>query len=229
MNVIEISHTLQKWLSGKNAENAAYYYNPSLDNKSDAPCTLGPMSSTCEFCSTMKFKGETPDLCCSGGKKNIRRYNSCFQRTSFGSSKQVIETGYMPTFKVQGQVYHIIGSIFPFPVEEPKFLQIYFIDGNTEQAELCCKIVQQVKQDLVLKFQDMLQRNNSYIKSCITTQIMHGPCRVINSFSPCIKDGRCTKRYPRECFKENQTGKDGYPLYRHRKPENRGFSTVINV
>ncbi|GFR29131.1 ATP-dependent DNA helicase [Trichonephila clavata] len=71
----------------------------------------------------------------------------------------------MPTFKVQGQIYHRIGSIFPCPAEEPKFLQIYFIDSNTEQAEQRCKIVQQVKQDLVLKLQDMLQRNNSYIKS----------------------------------------------------------------
>ncbi|GFT29866.1 uncharacterized protein TNCV_4892451 [Trichonephila clavipes] len=85
--------------------------------------------------------------------------------TSFGSSKQVIKTGFMPTFKVQGQVYHRIGSIFPCLAEEPKFLQIYFIDSNTKQAEQCCKIVQQVKQDLVLKLQDMLQHNNSYIKS----------------------------------------------------------------
>ncbi|GFR20445.1 helitron_like_N domain-containing protein [Trichonephila clavata] len=34
-----------------------------------------------------------------------------------------------------------------------------------EQAEQRCKIVQQVKQDLVLKLQDMLHHNNSYIKS----------------------------------------------------------------
>ncbi|GFU70908.1 helitron_like_N domain-containing protein [Trichonephila clavipes] len=85
--------------------------------------------------------------------------------TSFGSSKQVIETGFMPTFKVQGRVYHRIGSIFPFPAEEPNILQIYFIDSNAEQVEQRCKIVQQVKQDLVLKLQDMLQRNNFYIKS----------------------------------------------------------------
>ncbi|GFQ98564.1 helitron_like_N domain-containing protein [Trichonephila clavata] len=39
------------------------------------------------------------------------------------------------------------------------------IENNTEQAEQRCKIVQQVKQDLVLKLQDMLQRNNSYIQS----------------------------------------------------------------
>ncbi|GFR12144.1 ATP-dependent DNA helicase [Trichonephila clavata] len=469
----------------KDKENAAYSYNPSINYKSDASCILGSMSITCQFCSAMKFKGEAPGLCCSGGKvhlpvlrdppeplhtllssdsvcaklfrKNIRRYNSCFQMTSFGSSKQIIESGFMPTFKVQGQVYHKIGSLFPCPAEEPKFLQIYFIDSNMEQAEQRCKIVQQVKQDLVLKLQDMLHHNNSYIKSfksaieklgpdfriiihadrvptgehsrrfnepttsevavimagdqhgkrdiiletrnnsiqkiadthrsydalqdavvsegnvsdvgqliilpssftgsprymhertqdamtyvrnygrpdlfitftcnpawseienelflgqkphnrhdllarvfhgklkilmnlinkgkffgvvqcymytiewqkrglphahilvwlqetlhvhkvddfisaeipnpeedpelfnCITTQMVHGPCGAIKPFSPCMKDGKCTKRYPRDFLKETQTGKDGYPLYRRRRPEDGGFSAVMNV
>ncbi|GFR04450.1 helitron_like_N domain-containing protein [Trichonephila clavata] len=35
----------------------------------------------------------------------------------------------------------------------------------------------------------------------ITTQMVHGPYRVMNPFSPCVKDGRCTKRYPRDFFK----------------------------
>ncbi|GFX34780.1 ATP-dependent DNA helicase PIF1 [Trichonephila clavipes] len=125
-----VTHT-SKMAIWKDKENFAYSYNPSIDYKSDASCTLGHMPITCQFCSAMKFKGETPGLCCSGGKvhlpvlrdppeplhtllssdsvcakvfqKNIRQYNSCFQMTSFGSSKQVIETGFMPTFKVQGK------------------------------------------------------------------------------------------------------------------------------
>ncbi|GFR11280.1 helitron_like_N domain-containing protein [Trichonephila clavata] len=65
--------------------------------------------------------------------------------------------------------------------------------------------------------------------NCITTQLVHGPCEVINPFSPCMKNGRCTKRYPRDFLKETQTGRDGYPLCRRRRPEDGGFSTVINV
>ncbi|GFQ66807.1 ATP-dependent DNA helicase [Trichonephila clavata] len=65
--------------------------------------------------------------------------------------------------------------------------------------------------------------------NCITTQMVHGPCGAIKPFSPCMKDGKCTKRYPRDFLKETQTGKDGYPLYRRRRPEDGGFSAVMNV
>ncbi|GFV86540.1 helitron_like_N domain-containing protein [Trichonephila clavipes] len=120
-------------------------------------------------------EGEFPGICCGGGK-----YKAVQQLAL--SSKQVIETGFMPTFKVQGKVYHRIGSIFPCPAEEPKFLLIYFTD-NTEQAEQHCKIVQQVKQDLVLKLQDILQRNNSYIKSFKSAIEKLGPdfCIIIQA------------------------------------------------
>ncbi|GFY59348.1 hypothetical protein TNIN_235711 [Trichonephila inaurata madagascariensis] len=46
----------------KDKENAAYSYNPSIDYKYDALCILRPMSITCQFCSAVKFKGETPGL-----------------------------------------------------------------------------------------------------------------------------------------------------------------------
>ncbi|GBM88714.1 hypothetical protein AVEN_204009-1 [Araneus ventricosus] len=86
---------------------------------------------------------------------NIRRYNSCFQMTSFGTTKEIREPGYMPTFKVQGQVYHRIGSLYPLPNEEPKFLQIYFVGDGIQQAEQRCKNVPQARQDIVLQLQDM--------------------------------------------------------------------------
>ncbi|GBN61787.1 hypothetical protein AVEN_227601-1 [Araneus ventricosus] len=48
----------------------------------------------------------------------------------------------------------------------------------------------------------------------VTKQMVHGPCGSIDPHSPCMKDGICTKRYPRHFLKETQTGQDGYPLYR---------------
>jgi len=87
------------------------------------------MSHKCVYCDTLKFKEEAPGMCCSAGKvqlpsflpllepfyslimgfhpdhKNfmdrIRKYNNCFQMTSFGA-KKIIEDGFMPTFKVKG-------------------------------------------------------------------------------------------------------------------------------
>lgn len=94
----------------------------------------------------MKWQKETNGMCCSSGKvhievlqnppemlkkllngdhpqskhflDNIRSYNNAFQMTSFGA-KQVTEGPFMPTFKVQGQVYHLIGSLLP--ENEPKY------------------------------------------------------------------------------------------------------------
>ncbi|GBM08133.1 hypothetical protein AVEN_214464-1 [Araneus ventricosus] len=44
-----------------------------------------------------------------------------------------------------------------------------------------------------------------------------------------MKDKKCTKRYPRKMICETQMAEDGYPLYRRRKPEQGGHTTVINL
>ena len=49
----------------------------------------------------------------------LRSYNSAFQFTSFGANEIVV----MPTFKIQGQIYHLMGSLPPTQNEVPKFLQ----------------------------------------------------------------------------------------------------------
>ena len=43
-----------------------------------------------------------------------------------------------------------------------------------------------------------------------------------------MKDGKCTKRYPRQLIQDTQTGEDGYPLYRRRSSEDGGFGNGIN-
>ncbi|RZF47834.1 hypothetical protein LSTR_LSTR012849 [Laodelphax striatellus] len=50
---------------------------------------------------------------------------------------------------------------------------------------------------------------------------------LFNPKSPCMKDGKCTKRYPKELLKETRTGSDGYPLYKRRKPEDGGYTAQI--
>lgn len=65
----------------------------------------------------------------------------------------------------------------------------------------------------------------------VKKHMIHGPCGSINLNSPCMKDGVCTKRYPRCFIFETQSGKDGYPQYRRRKPEDLPlkFKTTIKI
>ena len=49
----------------------------------------------------------------------------------------------------------------------------------------------------------------------VTTFMMHGPCGISNSKSPCMEDGKCIKRFPKE-FVEKTFAGEGYPNYRRR-------------
>ncbi|XP_054091748.1 uncharacterized protein LOC128923513 [Zeugodacus cucurbitae] len=63
----------------------------------------------------------------------------------------------------------------------------------------------------------------------VTTNMIHGPCGAINPQSPCMVDGKCSKRYPRKLTAETVTGNDGYPLYRRRSPDDNGRTVTTKV
>ena len=63
----------------------------------------------------------------------------------------------------------------------------------------------------------------------VTKNMIHGPCGAINNESPCMKDGKCTKRYPRALHAETITGNDGYPQYRRRSTEDGGKVITLKV
>ena len=42
-----------------------------------------------------------------------------------------------------------------------------------------------------------------------------------------MKDGKCSKRYPKPFLLETQTNEEGYPSYRRRKPEDGGHQVKI--
>ncbi|KAL4083881.1 hypothetical protein QTP88_029197 [Uroleucon formosanum] len=146
-------------------------YDPDIAYRTDICVALGSMTYKCQWCSALKWKDETLGMCCSAGKvqlerlkqlpeslyslvnalhpdhvqfmNNIRKYNACFHMTSFGG-KQVTADGFLPTFKVRGQVYHLIGSILPEPGQAAQYLQIYFVCEDERE--------------------DMLHQVNPYIK-----------------------------------------------------------------
>ena len=57
--------------------------------------------------------------------------------------------------------------------------------------------------------------------------MVHGPCGALNRNSPCMKDNKCTKRFPKPFVEETRKGEDGYPTYRRRAPEDGGFQTFV--
>ena len=57
----------------------------------------------------------------------------------------------------------------------------------------------------------------------VTTWMLHGPC----SSKRCLQDGKCNKNFPKPFMAETRSDKDGYPLYRRRKPGEGGQEISI--
>jgi len=54
----------------------------------------------------------------------------------------------------------------------------------------------------------------------VCKHMMHGPCGVLNPKCPCMVDGQCRFKYPRQFCESTQQGKDAYPIYRRREDGN---------
>ena len=50
----------------------------------------------------------------------------------------------------------------------------------------------------------------------VSEMMTHGPCGDSNPNSPCMKDRRCTKHFPKDFCDETMVSEDGYPRYRRR-------------
>ncbi|XP_055910737.1 uncharacterized protein LOC129945100 [Eupeodes corollae] len=61
----------------------------------------------------------------------------------------------------------------------------------------------------------------------VTKHMIHGPCGALNVNSPCMAEGKCTKRYPRALIAETISGNDGYPLYRRPLPKDDGETVMV--
>lgn len=110
--------------------------------------------------------------------------------TSFGATN-IIRDNFMPTFKVilkhdtnndyfddnatfefenfdfqqiQGQVYHRLGSLLPFPDQSYQFLQIYFVGNPNVETDRRCNISSNLKRDIVERLQNMLHDENELVR-----------------------------------------------------------------
>ncbi|GFS60374.1 ATP-dependent DNA helicase [Trichonephila clavipes] len=57
--------------------------------------------------------------------------------------------------------------------------------------------------------------------------MIHGLCGTFNPNSPCMIDGKCSKRYPRALISNTLTGTDGYPLHRRRSAKEGGSDVTV--
>ncbi|XP_025203820.1 uncharacterized protein LOC112600731 [Melanaphis sacchari] len=145
----------------------AFEYGPDIKYYAHSKVVIGAMDKECPHCNALKFKHEPAGMCCASGKvqlqeietppeplnglligtdpdsnlflKSIRKFNSCFQMTSFGATKIVKNNAtngqqFNSTFKIKGQVYHRVGSLLPMPNKPHTFLQIYFMGGEDSET-----------------------------------------------------------------------------------------------
>ena len=145
-NLIQMARA--RSLSWIDKKKAAFNYDSTTDYAADASVAIGAMSFRCGHCAALKWKGESPGMCCYNGRVNLpplqvppeplqalllrtsphsttfqantRQYNGAFQITSFGTTGlDAREHVYMPTFRIQGQVYHRAGSLMPPKAKRP--------------------------------------------------------------------------------------------------------------
>ena len=63
----------------------------------------------------------------------------------------------------------------------------------------------------------------------VMSNMVHGPCGSINPQSPCMQDGHCSKKYPKQYCSETQLGADSYPLYKRSSPGDGGQVSTISM
>ncbi|XP_073955775.1 uncharacterized protein isoform X1 [Choristoneura fumiferana] len=174
-----------------NLERGAFSYDPEINYSGDKSVKIGEMSIICQHCKALKYSGESAGLCCAGGKvklpqlvpppdplhslvfgmendskhflANIQKYNNCFQMTSFGAT-HIVQNSFMPTFKIQGQIHHLLGALLPVPDADHQFLQIYFMGNQDAEVDRRCAHNPTVKRTIVQQLQTFLHQNNDLVK-----------------------------------------------------------------
>lgn len=56
----------------------------------------------------------------------------------------------------------------------------------------------------------------------------HGPCESGNRSTPCMKDGKCSKYFPKDFQTDTIVDQDGFPIYRRRNNGNFILKNDIN-
>lgn len=158
-------------------------YNPDLAYEADEIIALDSMNHhKRKYCNDLKWKEETPEMCCNNGKVQllsfehlpdtlnnllmdrhpyhnhfmnlIRKYNSCFQMTSFGVKKNCNRRIY--AYFQSSTPGLSFGSLMHKPDQNAKISQIYFVGKDETEVRLRWANFSDVKSGLVAQLQRML-------------------------------------------------------------------------
>ncbi|XP_021808472.1 uncharacterized protein LOC110752178 [Prunus avium] len=88
--------------------------------------------------------------------------------------------------------------------------------------------------DQIVKAEIPNEHEEPQLYNVVLKHMIHGPCGIQNPQSPCMKNGRCKRNYPKSFAASTIQGNDSYPIYRrqgNRMPvplDRRGNITVDN-
>ena len=84
--------------------------------------------------------------------------------------------------------------------------------------------------DKVIVAEIPCQETDPTLHNIVKANMVHGPCGTdVNPHGVCMKNGSCSKKYPRQFITQTQQGIDGYPKYRRRASKDGGHTAKITV
>ncbi|KAH9615795.1 hypothetical protein KSS87_021796 [Heliosperma pusillum] len=134
-----------------------------------------PAGEQCPKCAAFKFAFESKKFCCGDGDimlpqndypeplvrlytsheedavhfcKYVRLYNNLFAFNSIGGDFDSTTQKGIYVFRLHGQIYHHVPSLVPCD-GKPKYLQLYFYDGQHENENRTGCFPEQLRQDVI--------------------------------------------------------------------------------
>jgi hypothetical protein len=128
------------------------------DTKED----IGRMNIECNECVALKWKSETPTVCCNNGKVNLapfpnppqylhhlwtantvesrlfreqsRAFNNALALSSIKVTERKFSNNYCPSVVFEGKVCQMFGPLIPDDDQAPRFAQLYIHDPATQHT-----------------------------------------------------------------------------------------------
>ncbi|XP_074346407.1 uncharacterized protein LOC141685189 [Apium graveolens] len=98
----------------------------------------------------------------------------------------------------------------------PHVHMLIWLDGDSKR-----NLIANVDKYVIAEIPDPINDPVSY--DAVRILMIHGPCGLQNTISPCMKDEKCTKHFPKKYCRETYFDQSGFPIYKRR---NTGLSVM---